>query len=104
MSAPKDIGHLGELNFQQLAEERPDVDAGKKIARAPGSSGGAGVVAELGMTESEQHIVGNRYRPGSFNFAADQQRQRHHGAANRSRLNAKTTKPTPINTSGADNS
>src|SRR5262245_14346187 len=41
------FAHLGELDFEELAEQRTDVDAGKKIARAARSLGGAGVVAEL---------------------------------------------------------
>ena len=52
--------HLGDLDFEQLAEHRADVDAGKKIARAPGSLGGAGVVAELGIVEREVHERGHR--------------------------------------------
>src|SRR6185503_17990688 len=47
--------HFGKLNPQKLAEERPDIDAGKKIARASGSLGRAGVVAELGVVESQIH-------------------------------------------------
>ena len=52
--------HLGELDFEQLAEERADVDAGKKIARAAGTLGRAGVVAELGIVEREIHERGHR--------------------------------------------
>src|SRR5262245_50880985 len=58
----ENAGHLGELDFEELAEERADVDAGKKIARATGSLVGAGVVAELGMVEREVHERGHRHR------------------------------------------
>ena len=40
--------HLGDLRREQLAEHRADVDAGKKIARAAGSLGRAGVIADSG--------------------------------------------------------
>ena len=55
-------GHFGELNLDELAEERPHVDARKKIARAPGTAGSAGVVAELGMVEREVHERGDGER------------------------------------------
>ena len=45
---------------EQLAEDRADIDAGKKIARPPGTLGGAGVVAELGMVERQVHERGHR--------------------------------------------
>ena len=54
--------HLGELRGEQLAEQRPDVDARKKIARASRSSGRAGVVADLGVVERELHERGHRQR------------------------------------------
>ena len=44
----ENVGHLGDLQLEQIAEQRPDVDAGKKIARASRPLGRAGVVAELG--------------------------------------------------------
>ena len=44
---------------EQLAEDRPDVDAGKKIARAPGTLGGAGVVAGSRVVERELHERGH---------------------------------------------
>ena len=31
----EDAGHLGDLDFEQLAEERTDVDAGKKSPARP---------------------------------------------------------------------
>ncbi len=62
VGAPSSVPHLGELDFEKLAEDRADVDAGKKIARAPGSLGGAGVVAELRIVESEVHERGHRER------------------------------------------
>src|SRR4051812_49252924 len=40
----EDLEHLLELQFEQFTEERSDVDARKKIARAARSLGGAGVV------------------------------------------------------------
>src|SRR5262245_38617948 len=43
--------HLGDLHLEQLAEEGTDVYARKKIARAAGSFGRAGVVAELRMVK-----------------------------------------------------
>ena len=54
--------HLGDLDGEQFTEERPDVDAGKKIARASGTAGGAGVVTELWMVEREVHERGHRQR------------------------------------------
>ena len=54
--------HLGELRGQQLAEQWADVDAGKKIARAAGSQGGAGVVTELGIVQREIHERGHGER------------------------------------------
>ena len=56
------FSHLDDLDGEQFTEQRPDVDARKKIARAPGSSGGAGVVAELGMVEREVHERGHGER------------------------------------------
>ena len=55
--------HLGELNFQQLAKKSTHVDAGKKIARAAGSLGRTGVVAELGIVERQIHE--RRHREGA---------------------------------------
>ena len=52
-------GHLGDLDGEQLAEDGPDVDAGKKIARAARSLGGAGVVAELAVVERKVHERGH---------------------------------------------
>src|SRR5438034_5932742 len=40
-------GHFGKLAFEELAEHRADIDAGKKIARAPRSFSRAGVVPGL---------------------------------------------------------
>src|SRR5439155_7736806 len=54
--------HLGELHREQLPEERPDVDARKKIARASRSAGRAAVVADLGVVEHELHERGHRQR------------------------------------------
>src|SRR5689334_7385332 len=59
--------HLGDLNLEQLAEDGADVDAGKKIARAARSSGGAGVVAELVVVEREIHERGDRHRAALTN-------------------------------------
>src|SRR5919206_119327 len=48
--------------FKQLAEQRADVDAGKKIARAAGTLVRAGVVPELGVIKSELHERGDGHR------------------------------------------
>ena len=56
----EESGHLDDLPREQLAEDAADIDAGKKIARPPGTLGGAGVVAELGMVEREIHERGHR--------------------------------------------
>ena len=69
-----DVGPLfGDLDFEQFAEDRPDVDAGKKIARAPGSLGGAGVIAELGMVEREIHERGHRNGAALTNHISNRQ-------------------------------
>ena len=58
----EETGHLRDLDFEQFAEDRPDVDAGKKIARAPGSLGGAGVIADVRIVEREIHERGHGQR------------------------------------------
>ena len=60
VGGPHEGRHLGNLCFEQLAEEGADVDAGEEIARTPGSLGGAGVVAELWIVERELHERGDR--------------------------------------------
>ena len=65
--------HLRELDLEELAEERADVDAGKKIARAARTSGGAGVVAELRIVEGELHERGHRDRAALTNHIRNQQ-------------------------------
>src|SRR6185312_7281017 len=52
-------GHLDHLPGEEFAEDGPDVDRGKKIARAARSSGGAGVVAGLAVVEGELHESGH---------------------------------------------
>src|SRR2546427_130024 len=52
--------HFLDLDFEELAEERTDIDARKKIARAAGSLGRAGVVAELGIVKRQLHERGHR--------------------------------------------
>ena len=47
--------HLTDLSCEQLAEQRTDVDAGKKIARPSRTLNGAGVVTELGMVQGGIH-------------------------------------------------
>jgi len=47
--------HLGALLCEQLAKERTDIDAGKKIARASRTLNGAGVITEVGMVEGGVH-------------------------------------------------
>ena len=64
--------HLGELLCQQLAKDRPDIDAGKKIARAPRFLGRAGVVTELGMVERELHELGEADRTARSDAIGDQ--------------------------------
>ncbi len=64
--------HFGELHFEQLAEERSDVDAGKKIARAAGTLGRAGVVTELVVVEREIHERGHREGTALPNQIGDQ--------------------------------
>ena len=56
------FSHLGHLNCEELAEQRSDIDAGKKIARAARPLGRAGVVAELGIVERQIHERGHRQR------------------------------------------
>ena len=60
------LRHFGDLHRQQFAEQRPDVDAGKKIARAARTLGGAGVVTELGVVErgsmNAATVIGPRSR------------------------------------------
>ncbi len=59
--------HLGDLLFEQIAKQRPDIDGGKKIARASRPLGRAGVVAELGVVEREIHERGHRHRAAFTN-------------------------------------
>src|SRR5262245_12079248 len=54
--------HLGELRFDELAEERSDVDAGKEIARASRTPGRADVVADLRIVERQLHERGHGQR------------------------------------------
>src|SRR5438552_13035928 len=56
----QNVRHLGELSLEQLSKQRSRVDAGKKIARATGPAGRAGVVAKLRMIEGEIHERGDR--------------------------------------------
>ncbi len=65
--AGEERGHLGDLQFEQLAEQRTDVDAGEKIARAARTLAGAGVVAELGVVQRQLHERGHRYRAAFTN-------------------------------------
>src|ERR1051325_4357061 len=55
------LKYLGELDFQELSEQRAHIDARKKTARAPRTLGGAGVVAERGIVEREIHERGHRH-------------------------------------------
>ena len=57
------LRHLGDLDLEEVAEHRANVDAGKKIARAAGSLGRAGVVTELRVVEREVHERGHRQGP-----------------------------------------
>ena len=65
--------HLGELNFQQLAKKSTHVDAGKKIARAAGTLGRAGVIADLGIVECEIHERGHRQGAAFPNHISNRQ-------------------------------
>src|SRR5262245_57147084 len=47
--------HLVQLPREQLAKERTDIDAGKKIARSSRTLNRAGVVTEVGMVKSGIH-------------------------------------------------
>ena len=67
----RELGHLGDLTGEKRAEDGTDIDAGKKIARAPGSAGGAGVVAEPGLIERELHERGDRQRAAFPNDLAN---------------------------------
>src|SRR5204863_4356368 len=67
----QDLRHFRDLHGEELAEDRADVDAGKKIARAAGSPGRAGVVAELGVVKREIHERGHRHRPAFANHVSD---------------------------------
>ena len=69
----RNLKYFGELDFEELAEQRPDVDAGKKIARAAGSLGRAGVVAELGIVEREVHERGHRQGAALTNHISNRQ-------------------------------
>src|SRR5262245_36899865 len=51
----KQLRHLGDLDLEEVAEYRADVDAGKKIARAAGPLRRAGVIAELGVIKRQIH-------------------------------------------------
>ena len=59
----KNLRHLGDLDLEEVAEHRANVDAGKKIARAAGSLGRAGVITELRVVERELHERGHRQGP-----------------------------------------
>src|SRR2546425_12597950 len=63
----EDARDLGELDFEELAEQRTDIDAGKKSARAARSLVRAGVVAELGMVEREVHERSHGHRAAFTN-------------------------------------
>ena len=69
----EDVERLGDLPLEQLAEQRPDVDAGKEIARASGLLGRAGVVAELGVVEREIHERVHRHRAAFTNHFFNRQ-------------------------------
>jgi len=51
---------FGEPLGKQRPEDRPDIDAGKEIARAARPLGRTGVVADLGRVEREVHELGHR--------------------------------------------
>src|SRR5262249_39164803 len=60
--AAKDLVHLRELHLNQLAKQRTDIDARKKIARATGSPDRAGVVTRLWIVERQIHERGHSDR------------------------------------------
>ena len=51
----EEVRHFRELGGQELSEQRADIDAGKKVARAPGTLGSAGVVTGLAVIERALH-------------------------------------------------
>jgi hypothetical protein len=67
------LGHFGDLDFQELAEERTDIDAGKKIARATRPLGRAGVITDLGIVERKFHERGHRDWPALTNYIGNPQ-------------------------------
>ncbi len=77
LSRTQDAGHLGDLLGEQLAEQRTDVDAGKKIARASRALDGAGVVAEVGMIERGIHERGHRHGAAFADPASKSHRNLH---------------------------
>src|ERR1700704_6428478 len=71
LAGGEDVCHLGDLSREQLTKDRSDIDAGKKIARAAGSLGRAGIVAQLGMIERQIHERGHREWPAFVNELRD---------------------------------
>jgi hypothetical protein len=64
-SGTQNSRHLVQLYFQQLPEQRPDIHAGKKIARAARALGGAGVVTEVDRRARDLNaatVIGPRSR------------------------------------------
>ena len=76
--ALEDPPHLGELLRQQLAEHGSHIDAGKKIARAPCATGGAGVIPELWMVKREFHVLGEADGTACSNAFRNQLAERIH--------------------------
>jgi hypothetical protein len=63
--------HFENLLSEKRAEDGSDVDAGKKIARAARSLGGAGVVTDVGIVEREVHERGHSHRAAFLNELAN---------------------------------
>ena len=75
--APEQSPHVGELVRQQLTEERSQIGARKKVARATGPPVGAGVISELRMVKRQLHVLRERERPARADPLDDELAERH---------------------------
>src|SRR5438876_2599325 len=69
----QNFSHFCELCGEKLAKQWPNVHAGKKIARAAGSSGRTGVVTELRMVKRQLHVRGHRHRAAFTDYISNAQ-------------------------------
>src|SRR5262249_4613869 len=67
------LSHLDNLDGEKLAEEGPDVDAGKKLARTARSLGRAGVIPDRWIVKGKVHERGHRHRAAFANPINDAQ-------------------------------